>query len=164
MVEITELMINEIQINRYRDYTKPGYRYNAHIYIDGRSLIEMVREVELPYALAEGSTDIAGSYAWLDIDTLNSNILNLPRNYNVEEEKATLLGCPCGEDLCWPFSVRIKNEGDKIVWTDFEQSHRNKESDNYWSYDGLEPFIFDLEQYVGQLPLYYKRYYPFRPF
>jgi len=58
--------------------------------------------------------------------------------------KATLLECTCGTTECWFLLAQIAVLEDVVVWTSFEQFHRD------WVYD-LGPFVFDKADYLHQL-------------
>jgi len=120
------------------------------IIINDRNLSDLLREIELPYALSESDEAecIAGNYEGL----LPENIFSPSKHlwgesvfeYKYVEGKITLLDCPCGIPGCWPFQVKITIMKDKIVWSDFEQPHRSLDN---WTYSEMQPFIFDKEQY-----------------
>jgi len=68
-----------------------------------------------------------------------------------EHDKISILECECGCESCWPMKVKVLNDKDKIIWTDFEQPHRNTESHNFWDYDKFGSFTFDYDNYNEQL-------------
>ena len=44
--------------------------------------------------------------------------------------------------------VEIKEEENKIIWTSFEQPHRNKENGPFkWDYSNLKDFEFEKKNY-----------------
>lgn len=119
------------------------------VFINNRRLIDMVREVELPFARNEGNPEIAGGYLGLPPEAVflpGRGFLDNPDEWYGQEGKSAVLGCECGEPGCWPFLVKIKLETDRVIWDGFEQPYRKK-----WKYDKLEPFVFDREQYENQL-------------
>jgi hypothetical protein len=123
------------------------------IYINGRDLVDILREVELPFATREGHPVIAGSYIGFSAKRLMLPSLHLfgrPRLSWGDSGKTPILGCECGELGCWPMLVRIVVAETTVTWTDFEQGHRNREEDG-WSYDGMDPFVFDRQQYISAL-------------
>jgi hypothetical protein len=108
----------------------------VHVLIDGRDLLEWVKEVELPQATADRQPDLAGSYRPLTPAQWRS----LPEEYG--HERGAVFGCICGEVECWPLRHRIAWREDTVVWSDFEQPHRRR-----WTYDALGPFTFSRAQY-----------------
>jgi hypothetical protein len=122
------------------------------IFVNGRNLVDIVREVELPISAREGKPDRAGRYAGLPP---GENLLPSPRllgepttyyDHDSSEGKVAALGCECGEVGCWPFQVKIALRDDVVTWSDFEQPHRRA-----WRYDALRPFVFDRAQYLSAL-------------
>ena len=124
-----------------------GSDYKAvDISIDGRKLLEILHEIELPLAKKEGSPNIAGAYAGLPAGTAPRAFLGEAQlEYGDNEDKVAILECTCGFSGCWPFAVRIDAKGDLITWSDFEQPHRD------WSYSGLGVLKFDPTEYRRQL-------------
>ena len=113
----------------------------VHIVIDGADLRDLVRQVELPFATAEGNPDIAGGYEGLS----PREWLELPERYEMDE-RAAVLACKCGEVGCWPLRVRIEEQEAAVVWQDFQQPYRRD-----WSYDRFGPFRFDRAQYLAEV-------------
>ena len=129
------------------------------IFVNGRSLIESVREIELPYATQEGREQDAGNYVWLRLNWLPDIWLHF---HGTSEQvlfypfKTNLLECgTCGVSECWPLLVRIEVKGKSIVWRLFEQPYRRKKYETrrikHWKYVGFGPFRFDREQYESAL-------------
>ena len=117
-----------------------------HILVDGRNLLDMVREVERPFAAAEGHPDLAGQY-----ETLPSCHL-LPNLRKWFRRRVSLFDCDCRCYGCWPFKVRISKTNRTITWSDFEQPHRGPNSkSSWWHYESLGPFHFDLVQYKAEI-------------
>lgn len=127
------------------------------IVINGRDLIELVREVELPFARREGNKSIAGSYAGLIGDERllppSKHFLGEPsqRGY-CYDDKVMVLGCDCGIAGCWPLICRITADETSVVWSDFEQPHRSSgRALPAWEYAALGPFEFEREEYEAAL-------------
>jgi hypothetical protein len=125
----------------------------VRLLVDGRDLAELVREVELPHARAEGAPSIAGAYAGLAPSQLCGGLRSHFLGGEGSDlacgarEKTVLLGCDCGEPGCWPLMARVSIEGDAVVWSEFEQPHRR----DAWSYEGFGPLRFAREQYEAAL-------------
>jgi len=128
----------------------------VEIYINDRNLIEILREIELPYEKAEGHPDLAGGYIGLPLEDVawpSKHFLGDP-TYAIFRygEKTEVLICPCGTPGCWPFLVKITVGDGKVIWSDFEQPHREKDyGRGLWTYETLKPFVFDQAQYIAEL-------------
>lgn len=121
------------------------------ILIDGVDLIELVRRIEQDY-----DVKVAGKYAgpptrvlppcrlffgeipekvrWLSSGTIEGTVL--------------ILGCTCGTEGCWPLHVAIVVEvaENLVTWSGFANPFRKS-----WTYEGLGPFCFRLDQYLAAL-------------
>lgn len=115
--------------------------------IDGKSLISILKEFELPLAKKEGSPSIAGAYDGIPISMVRS-----PSKYYYGEDshrtdkKTTILICTCLNGGCWDFVAEIKTTEKEIVWKNFEQVHRRN-----WNYDELGILSFDRKQFENAL-------------
>jgi hypothetical protein len=128
----------------------------AQIIINGKDFIEIIREIELPFAVCEGSPHIAGAYSYLAAQTVlmpSRHFLGNPEPiYSDGEGRTYVLECECGEPGCWPLAVRIVLRESEVVWCDFRQEHRRTDSKGgHWSYDALAPFTFDRSSYEQAL-------------
>ncbi len=139
----------------------------AHISINGVSLLDLVRAAEVPWVLAEkedrreefddpkGFDFRAGDYHYLPASMVLlpcRQLLDEPADWGFVLEpddprraKATVLGCTCGIIECWFLQVRIELSADTVRWSDFCQFHRDA-----WVYD-LGPFTFVRAEYERQL-------------
>ncbi len=118
----------------------------AVIKINGRELIEIVKEVELPIAKASGEASLAGEYSYLPLHLVKnpSNLLlggDLPSYRSVADGKRSILECTCGCEGCWPLRAKITIDRDLVKWSDFEQPHRKN-----WIYPDSFEFIFSRSQ------------------
>lgn len=122
----------------------------VEIIVNGRNLIEVLREIETPWAAWEGCADLAGRYCGLGTE----HVLPPSRHFWGEpsleylpgDSRVPILGCAdCGDHHCWPILVRISVTEKAVSWTDFEQPHRPK-----WKYRDLF-FQFDRSQYEASL-------------
>ncbi len=122
------------------------------VFVNGRNLVEMVRDTELSFALREGHPDAAGDYVGLppkDVFLPSPRLLGEPTTYydhDSSEGKIAVLGCGCGDVGCWPFRVKIEMQKDVVIWGGFEQPHRPD-----WSYDEMGSFEFDRSRYISAL-------------
>lgn len=94
-------------------FTVPkGDDTGVRISINGRDLIEIVREIELPFAAREGSSGIAGAYTGIPSDVAflpSRHFLGEPDpDHSVWDERPYIFICECGEPGCCPLLVRIK--------------------------------------------------------
>lgn len=110
-----------------------------HILINGQSLIDLARSVELPFAQLEGKPDIAGQYGWLlDVECEIQRLTT---------EECMLLGCTCGVPECWPLTARVSLAEDAVSWSGFRNCHRAEGHPHAWDHSALGPFVFDRKQY-----------------
>jgi hypothetical protein len=120
------------------------------IYINNERLIDIIKRIELKY-----DSKIAGSYKGLPTDIVflpSRHLLDRPYALYDYGDKVSVLECECGCAGCWDLNVKITLEDDKVVWSDFEQPHRDEDSaGGYWKYDELKPFVFDRNEYEVEL-------------
>ncbi len=138
--------ISEIEVPAW------GLIDSVDIFVNDRNLVDIVREVELPFAARDGKPRLAGTYISLpaeDVFLPSPRLLGEPvkfYDYDSSKGKIAVLGCGCGDVGCWPFRVRIELREDVVIWDGFEQPHRRK-----WRYDEMRPFVFDRTQYCSAL-------------
>lgn len=143
----------------------------GEIYINNRSLIDIVKEIELPYAQIEYDARIeegedpselyvmAGDYIPLPLSMVKSpsrHLLDKPLGIaekgfilppdDPSRNKTTLLGCSCGIIECWFLLAQITLTKTTVQWSDFQQFHRQE-----WKYN--LSFIFDRHEYEAQLQI-----------
>jgi hypothetical protein len=100
------------------------------IFVNGRNLVDILREVELPFRAREGSPERVNDYAGLppgEIFLPSPRLLGEPTTYydhDSSEGKIAVLGRGCGEVGCWPFRVKTISQDDVVIWSGFEQPHR----------------------------------------
>lgn len=120
------------------------------VFVNGRNLVDILREVELPFAAREGRLKLAGRYVGLPPEEVflpSPRLLGEPATYyDYLDGKIAVLGCVCGVVGCWPFRVKIELRDDVVLWSGFEQPHRRA-----WRYDEVRPFVFDRAQYFSAL-------------
>ena len=122
------------------------------IRINGCSLIAMVREIEMPFACAEGRPEIAGDYAGLPTYVATPPSRHLygdpALTFYASGERVSVLECPCGLPRCWPLLVHIESDDHTVTWRAFEQPHRAPDSrDSHWDLSALGPFTFNRAEY-----------------
>jgi hypothetical protein len=129
----------------------------VEIYINGRNLIEMVREIEEPFAEREGHPDLAGTYTNIAARVLRPPSMHLDGkpedDWYTYKGRVEVLSCgACGGSWCWPLSVRIEVRQESIVWRDFVQPHRDDPCiQPVWDYSGFGPFMFDRAEYEQEI-------------
>jgi hypothetical protein len=125
----------------------------VRVEVDGRALADLIREVESPYAEAEGHPEIAGAYVGLRPWPLHGS---LPEHFMGAAgsdlacgppDKTVLLGCECSEPGCWPLMAQLAVEDHEVVWRAFEQPHRS----GRWAHDNVGELRFDRSQYMAAL-------------
>ncbi len=135
-----------------RDDPATGLADAVDIFVNGRNLVDILKEAELPSATREGEPDLAGSYAGLPPEAVflpSPRLLGEPTTYydrDPYDGNITVLGCICGDPCCWPFRVKITLRDDVVIWSGFEQPHRAA-----WRYDEMRPLVFDRTQYLSAL-------------
>ena len=130
--------------------------------INGVDLLDLVRTVERPLVeqeiaerVAAGEApidDFSGQYMALSLYERRKGLLGDPSGTSARHfvlppddprrDKITLLGCDCGIVECWFLLARITLLDEFVVWSEFEQFHRD------WCYD-LGPFVFEREAYLA---------------
>ena len=94
----------------------------VEIYINGREIIELLKEIETPFAMGEGHIDIAGAYGHLTPKELYSEL--------TDSEESALLCCDgCGFISCWSVLVSVKKDDSYVYWKEFKHNHR------HWKYN-----------------------------
>jgi hypothetical protein len=117
-----------------------GEGQEVRVLIDGRDLVDIVRDAEARWAKQDGQPQLAGSYSGLWPELWDA----LPEQYG--DGSAAVLGCECGEPGCWPLRVRITISETTVTWDAFSQPHRPA-----WRYEGIGPFVFSRADYDAAL-------------
>lgn len=103
----------------------------VEIYINGREIIELLREIETPLAMGEGHIGIAGAYGHLTPKQLYSELTDL--------EECALLCCgDCGFIGCWSVLVNVEMDERYVYWKEFRNNHRDWEYNISYKFDRLE--------------------------
>jgi hypothetical protein len=156
-------LVLSVDPNRYVAWPNGGGFQPLTIRVNDRELIEIIREIEQPFADAEWdrrvaageSPDDIGPRGWIAGDYLYPNAVlvdlrGAPYRHGFELEasdprgaKSLLLQCTCGVTDCWFLLARIVVGDDRVVWSEFCQFHRD------WRYDLR--FEFDRTDYEREL-------------
>ncbi|MEZ4776238.1 MAG: hypothetical protein R3D00_23895 [Bacteroidia bacterium] len=78
----------------------------------------------------------------------------LSENYIEESYDSNImiiLQCQCRHLYCSPLYMRVKLEGEKVLWTDFSIKYPCEDVKPLWDYSALGQFEFDKSDYVQQL-------------
>lgn len=126
--------------------------------VDGCPFLELVRQAELPCALAEQKERaeefapepaplLAGCYMYPTSLSFGHLLGGDPDRvpHGAREHETLLLGCTCGIDDCWALAAKITVEDTTVSWSDFRNIHRN------WNYDSLGILTFSRPQYETSL-------------
>lgn len=112
----------------------------VRVILNGRDLLEILQEYEVPHATAEGHPDLAGSY-------VGTAPYRLHRRLTSPTSPVSFLDCDgCGCNGCWPLRFSISSDEGTVTWNNFHQPFRRN-----WTYDLR--FTFAREQYEAQLEL-----------
>jgi hypothetical protein len=111
----------------------------VNFYINGRNIIDIVRDVELPFDSLH-----AGHY----IGILPDHFLEYYKRD--VPGKTYLLQCDCfGTIGCNPLLARVVIEKDVVIWDAFEQPNWGEGSrGEHWTYN--LKFVFDRTQYESE--------------
>lgn len=122
------------------------------IIINGFNIIDILKEIELPFASVEGAPELSGNYE------------GLPPVYCLPPEKH-FWGMPSHPDYMypggkvailenghsgipkeWTIICKIEVDGEQVIWKGFEKPQRPS-----WDYKILKGFHFELVQYRDAL-------------
>ncbi|WP_340684535.1 hypothetical protein LCL61_39955 [Amycolatopsis coloradensis] len=125
--------------------TRPAERETSlQFVIDGVSFLELVREAELPGALAEQlAADYAPSTSLSAEHLLGGAPDRVP--HGVEDDEHLLLGCTCGIDDCWALVARIVADDDTVTWSDLRNAYQD------WDYRSIGDLTFSRQDYERSL-------------
>jgi hypothetical protein len=139
--------------NRFEIELMPPNEWGARmalIRIDGRPLLDLMAEMESPIAAAAGQPDLAGKYGYLNsVDVIHPSrhlLGEAVRPLLEYGDKVSVLECECGCEGCWPLLVRITVAAEVVIWSDFQQPHRDN-----WKYPASLRLVFDRGQYERAL-------------
>ena len=109
----------------------------TNFYINGRNLIDIIQDIENQYRQGNIGLSHMGIQPKYFLDLYERFIPG----------STYLLQCgDCGELGCWPIMARIRYENDTVVWDEFENPHRGKDSlAGHWEYK--LKFVFEKKQY-----------------
>lgn len=119
------------------------------VFINGENLVEQIKKYELPFAIKEGHLAIAGSYSAMYVkDFLHWHYSDWPGN----NQHVILTCADCGEVGCWPLLVSVTETENSVMWNNFGQPHRGKNSTaSFWDYSTFPTYNFSKENYQSEM-------------
>lgn len=144
--------MNKVTFQVEKCKTENGHTHSTvNIIVDTLPLAEIIKTYEIPMANKEGSPKIAGAYDAIEIPSSPEKYYLGEENayWGKSKDKTALLDCECGCSGCWPLLCKINIQDNKVIWSDFEQPHRDIDSAaSHWDYSDFEGFVFEREQYL----------------
>jgi hypothetical protein len=141
----------------------PGY-LPIEIRIDGRDLIEIVRDVELPFALRDWDDRAAspsppaaprgaraGAFSHLYVrEVARSPLGLLEEPFDLYARgKSRVLQCTCRCLGCSDMLARVELAATSVTWSEFEHISADSSSSRKWSHEQIGPFRFEREAYAA---------------
>ncbi len=150
MARVADAPIRRLGLRLVPTY-KPGwlgFQIGIEFTIDGRSLLELVRDEESRF-----KSPLAGAYSTptLEIQGLvGADDWTAPPVYAgvealVDRPGTTLLACSCGDPYCWGLFADIEADGEIVRWTRFRSTLSERLGRGY---PGLDPLVFALKPYL----------------
>lgn len=96
-------------------------------YINGISLLDMVREIETPFFEKEGCPDLIASYMHHTYRNVKRMFTDAFTPSSMEDDADVELFCckDCGDSGCWSVCCKLREEGNYIIMTDFYHNWRD---------------------------------------
>ena len=139
MEKLRTLSVGVLPLNDGRDP-------RVAIHVDGRSLVDLVREAELPHAALEGVPALAGNYGWPRLTSRLTKWLS-GQGPAHRRDVDVLLNCDCGMPDCWPLSMQVCHHARVVTWQAFVQGRRQEG----WNYSMLAPLRFPRAAYDAEI-------------
>ena len=94
---------------------------HAAYYINGVSLLDMIREIETPFYERRGDPELIANYMHEPYWNVKRMFTDALKPDAVEDDEGIELLCcgACGMPGCWSVRCQIRAEGDYIMMTDF---------------------------------------------
>lgn len=135
------------------DY-KDDQDYCVRIEVNGRDLLDIIREVELPFATRDRRPNRAGGYHGLPPKAVflpSRHWLDQPDRLYCDHGRRAIYRCICGDVGCGPIIIDLDISEDAVTWRNFENPWHSLEwTKEPWDYSSLK-FTFDKEQYLSEL-------------
>jgi hypothetical protein len=133
------------------DY-KDEMNYGVDIFINECNLLDIIREIELPYST--GNPTLAGAYLGLPPKAVflpSRHFLDKPDPYYCDHGRRAIYRCGCGDVGCKPMLADITLDNDYVIWSNFENPwHSIEWTKEPWDYSSLK-FTFERKQYESEL-------------
>ena len=118
----------------------------VEIYINNREIIDILKEIELPFAEEEGHPSLAGGYGHnvpkFLYESLNDAFVE--GTYNQQCGVEILCCGDCGFPGCWSAVAYVRQDDDFVYWENFRQNHRKN-----WKYN--LSYKFDRAEYEKEM-------------
>jgi hypothetical protein len=151
-----QLDVIRISARKVENYCRDNLvgREVVDIFINDRDIRDIIHEVELPFAIQNGTPDSAGSYEGLapyDVFFPNMHFMGNPDDKTLlKNGRVPILRCGCGVIDCDPIYTKITALEERVIWSDFVNPwHTLEWTKEPWDYSSLH-FVFDREQYESQ--------------
>ncbi|MBE6870142.1 MAG: hypothetical protein E7494_15540 [Ruminococcus albus] len=131
-----ELRLIPKTVDVWDDQATPLSFIGVDYYINGVSMLDMIRKIEQPYCDAEGIPELACDYELNPQIVMQREFAKIfdPELYK-DSEGFELYCCPdCGLSFCWSVCCKFEENGMYILMKDFFHNHRE------WEY----PFEFQF--------------------
>ena len=118
----------------------------VEIYINGQELVDIVREIEDPFAQKEGHPNIAGAYGHNTPKFLYKELSEAFDDNSYSSKYGVPLLCcrDCGVWGCWDIDVMVRRDDEFVYWENFRQGHRKN-----WLYN--LSYKFDRTEYEREI-------------
>ena len=96
-------------------------------YINGISLLDMIREIETPFFEKEGCPDLIASYmhhTYRNVKRMFTDALT-PGSMKDDEDVELFCCRDCGDSGCWSVCCKLRKEGNYIIMKNFYHNWRD---------------------------------------
>lgn len=112
------------------------------IYINGKEIVSVLKEIEQPYCDEEGNPQLAGDYGHNTPEELYKDLSDAVTEDTYSNKCGAYLLCcrGCGFSGCWSVEISVRQTDEYVYWENFRQNHREN-----WQYNLL--YKFDRTEY-----------------
>lgn len=124
-------MFDPVEANEYWAVTFGSYHKVVEAYIDGKPLLDRIREKEAPYVETEKLYYRWADYGHVSPRSLYDDLIEATVENSFSYKLGTYPFCcaGCGERGCWSVTFRVREDEHFVYWYDFRHEHRR------WKYD-----------------------------